>query len=137
MKGNVEAVDCEFKYSGVGIAFVLAATGATLAIVLATPFDWPLRVALTTWVLAMACAAARSILALRSLRLDGSRGLRVEWKRGLEMSGTVRDGCFVAPWLTIVRWRPEGARLDRTLLVLPDMVAAEDFRKLRVLLRWM
>jgi hypothetical protein len=42
----------------------------------------------------------------------------------------------VAPWLTIVRWRPDGARRDGTVLLLPDMAEAEALRRLRVLLRW-
>ena len=51
-------------------------------------------------------------------------------------TGQVRDGSFVMPWLTIIRWRPEGKRLDRTLLLLPDMANAQDLRKIRVFLRW-
>ena len=54
-----------------------------------------------------------------------------EWR-----AGTLRDGCFVAPWLVIVRWRPEGARRDRTLLILPGMAPAGALREIRVILRW-
>jgi len=43
---------------------------------------------------------------------------------------------FVAPWLTIVRWRPPGARFDRTVMVLPGMLTDDCFRRLRVLLRF-
>jgi len=50
--------------------------------------------------------------------------------------GELRGDCFVAPWLVIVRWRPEGARRDRTLLVLPGMASREALRKIRVILRW-
>jgi len=31
---------------------------------------------------------------------------------------------------------PDGARFDRTILVAPDAVEADAFRRLRVLLRW-
>ena len=54
-----------------------------------------------------------------------------EWR-----TGVVRQGCFVAPWLTIVRWRAPSHRFDRTVLILPDMVGEDGFRRLRVLLRW-
>jgi toxin CptA len=54
-----------------------------------------------------------------------------EWVRG-----ELRDGSFVAPWLTLVRWRPEGRRLDRTVLLIPGMAAEEELRRLRILLRW-
>jgi hypothetical protein len=42
----------------------------------------------------------------------------------------------VAPWLTIVRWRPEGAWFDRTVPLLPGMLDEEMFRRLRVVLRF-
>jgi hypothetical protein len=50
--------------------------------------------------------------------------------------GAVQPRCFVAPWLTVVRWRPEGARFDRTFIVLPDMADGDAFRRVRVLLKW-
>ena len=39
------------------------------------------------------------------------------------------------PCLTTSVWRTRGARASRTIAILPDMLPAEDFRKLRVLLR--
>jgi hypothetical protein len=42
----------------------------------------------------------------------------------------------VAPWLTVVRWVPEGARLSRAITLFPDAVEAGAFRRLRILLRW-
>jgi hypothetical protein len=59
---------------------------------------------------------------------SGAAGRRVE--------GRLAPGSFVAPWLTVVRWKPEGARFARTVLVPPDAVDREAFRRLRVLLRW-
>lgn len=43
---------------------------------------------------------------------------------------------FVAPYLTVLNLRPSGARLARHVVILPDGVGAENFRKLRVLLSW-
>jgi hypothetical protein len=42
----------------------------------------------------------------------------------------------VAPWLTVVRWVPEGARFARVVTIVPDAVEAGAFRRLRILLRW-
>jgi len=61
--------------------------------------------------------------------------MEVELAEGRRLDGRLAEGSFVAPWLTIVRWRPDGARLDRTILVAPDAVEAGDFRRLRILLR--
>ena len=68
------------------------------------------------------------------LARDGN--VRVEWRDGRAIEGSVRPGSFVAPWLTIVRWRPEGAWCDRTVPLLPGMVDAEAFRRLRIVLRF-
>jgi hypothetical protein len=38
--------------------------------------------------------------------------------------------------LTSIVWRPDGARWSRSILVLPDMLPPDDFRRLRVMLRY-
>ena len=131
----METVACELKYSGAGIAILLAATAVTLALVLAMPLPPLARAALLLFVAASAARACRALLAPRWLRLDATRGLELREDRG-SSAGQVRDGSFVMPWLTIVRWRPEGARRDRTLLLLPGMAAPEEMRKIRAILRW-
>jgi toxin CptA len=136
MKGNIEAVDCEFKYSGLGLALVCAGAGATAALVAFTPLSGALRTSLVLGVVALACRALKSIRSVRRLRLDGSRGVQLEFARAVPHSGMVRDGSFVAAWLTIMRWRPEGRRLDRFIVILPGMLSEERYRALRVLLRW-
>jgi hypothetical protein len=135
MNRNVDAVCCEFKYSGVGVGLLVAAAMATALLVLAMPISTALRMALCAWIVALTCHACRSLCAVRMLRLERGGAVRLETAHGLR-TGNVRDGSLVAPWLTIVRWRPDGARFDRTVLVLPGMVGEEDFRRLRVLLRW-
>jgi len=55
---------------------------------------------------------------------------------GAPVAGRLAAGSFVAPWLTVVRWRPDGARFTRTVMVPPDAVDPDAFRRLRVLLRW-
>lgn len=60
----------------------------------------------------------------------------VRCRDGRLAAGHVRSASFVHPRLTTLVWRPDGARLSRSVLLLPDMLAAEDFRRLRVLLRY-
>jgi hypothetical protein len=122
--------------------FLAVAAVATLALIAATPGMTALRILAATWI---ACAALeaihrvalhrgrRGVVAMRLLR---SGEIAVCMAGGAWRHGVARDGSFVAPWLTIVRWRPEGARLDRTILILPDMLGEDAFRALRVLLRW-
>lgn len=145
----MDAAAAELKYSEAPIelarssfapAILATMALATLVVVAATPGSPALRILLATAVLCAAIDAARGLGFDRPgrwrLLLRGSGGIDVCTPDGAWAAGSVRAGSFVAPWLTIVIWRPEGARLDRAVLVLPDMLPKEDFRRLRVWLRW-
>jgi len=115
--------------------FIVFAGGATVALVVFLSLVPILKLAAIAWVGATCLAACRSVAARRwNLVLRGAaidlRDERGEWR-----TGQVQDGSFVAPWLTIVRWRVAGERFDRTVAILPDMLDAARFRELRVLLR--
>jgi hypothetical protein len=69
-----------------------------------------------------------------AVRREGE--VRVGFRNGRVLEGRVRPGSFVAPWLTLVRWRPHGARFDRTVVLFPGIAEAQALRKLRVILRW-
>lgn len=43
---------------------------------------------------------------------------------------------FVAPYLTVLNFKPAGECFVKSVVILPDSIDAEDFRRLRVLLRW-
>jgi|ERR1043166_239342 toxin CptA len=43
---------------------------------------------------------------------------------------------FVTPWLTVINLRPQLRRWPRHVVILPDAAAVQDFRRLRVWLRW-
>ena len=131
----MQEVYCEFKYSGAGFAFLAAAVGATLALVIFVPFADEARAAAFASVIPLAWHAHGRLGAARALRLDCTGCLAVRDRIGWR-TGQLRAGSFVAPWLTIIRGRPEGARLDRTLVILPDMVQGTALRKSRVILRW-
>ena len=131
----MESVTCELKYSGVALAFLLAAAAATEVLLLFLPLDGGLRAPCMAYAFLQAARACDALLSVRALRLDLDR--RVEWcVRGQWQAGAVRDGSFVLPGLTVVRWRPVGGWYDRTVLLLPGMASAEALRKIRVLLRF-
>ena len=66
--------------------------------------------------------------------LDGR--IEVRWTAGPPVAGHLARGSFVAPWLVVVHWVPEGAWLARQIFLLPDMAGEQELRRLRVLLRW-
>ena len=130
----------EHKYSG-GVevtlqgsrrlaAFVVAAAAATLALLAATPLPPGIAIALATAVACLALPALREARRTRRLAIDRDGAVSVDG-----VAGRLASGSFVAPWLTIVHWRPAGARFDRTLPVLPDMAPEPARRELRVILR--
>ena len=55
---------------------------------------------------------------------------------GRLVAGHVRSSSFVHPWLTTIVWRPDGSRLSRSVAIVPDMLDPDDFRRLRVMLRY-
>jgi len=85
---------------------------------------------------------ARAAVALR-IEPAGKSGeadaIEVRLRNGKTARGQVVEGSFVAPYLTVVRYRVTGARrfsLDKTVLILTDSIDRELFRMLRVRLKW-
>ena len=60
----------------------------------------------------------------------------VRYRDGRLVAGHVRSASFVHPWFTSIVWRPDGARFSRSVALLPDMLGLDEFRRLRVLLRY-
>jgi len=137
-----EAVEVSVEPSWPVAAALALACAATLAVMAFTPMGSFTRAGLAAGVI-LAFADAIRVVALRrgtrgvrGFRVDLAKAIRVRDAAGREREGLLRDGSFVAPWLTLVRWRPSGARFDRTFLLVPGMLETESFRRLRVLLRW-
>ncbi len=128
--------------SRIGIAALATMASATLALVAFTPGPARLRILAATWV---ACAALHALHAgalhrgrhgVRAVHVDRDGGIALQDGTGAWRTGLLREGSFVAPWLSIVRWRAPGSRFDASVVILPDMLPAEDFRRVRVRLRW-
>jgi hypothetical protein len=135
MEGEIEPVFCELKYSGVVASLLALAAVATLAIVAVLPWTLSLRASVALAVAALALRSHRAIFEVRMLRVAGAGEVEVSLGDGRRCNGRLEPASFVAPWLTLVRWRPAGARYDRTVLVAPGMAHPEAFRRLRVRLR--
>ncbi len=132
----MESVRCELQYSRAALAFVGVAAAATAALAATLALPAGARLALVAAVLAEALRAGLALAAPRGVRVDVDGGFAVAGRDGRWREGRVRAGGFVAPWLTIVRWRPDGARRDRTVLLVAGMADADALRKIRVILRW-
>ena len=124
-------VSLSLKPSRIAGVFIVAGAVATLFMLAFLPGNVLARAAAASWCAAVAWHALRHARKRREIVISGGVAVAVDG-----VQGRIVDGSFVAPWLTIVHWRPPGALFTRTLLVLPDMVAPEPFRRLRVILRW-
>jgi len=76
----------------------------------------------------------RDSVIVMSLRRDG--GVEATTREGVMIVGRQMAGSFVHPWFTTILWRPDGARFSRAVVVMPDSLPADQFRELRVWLKW-
>jgi len=79
----------------------------------------------------------RGVPALLHVGID--RRITVTDRNGRSRAGAILDDSYVGPWLTTIVWRRDGLpwwRPASAIVVLPDMLPAEDARRLRVALRY-
>lgn len=122
------------------IAFTLAAV-ATTGMMLALPLAWGARLAVVAAAVvgidARLRAMRRSVPALIHLGLD--RRIAVTGGDGHTREGTVLPATYVGARVVSVVWRPDGGfrwRPAPAFLLLPDMLAGDEHRQLRVALRY-
>ncbi len=124
-----------------GVALGTLATG-TAAVVLALPlslaYQAGLLLALVAWTAWQFQRVALRVGtgAITEIRVVANRLIAVRYGAGTLVAGHVRTSSYVGPHLTTIVWRPDGARWSRSVMILPDMLPEDDFRRLRVLLRY-
>ena len=102
-------------------------------------------------VFALACSLALSVHLARVVRRDALRtdplalteldvlengAVSVCTRSGLQRAYRVGRSSFVSPLLVVLSLRPEAGRWRRQVLIAADSVDADNFRRLRVWLRW-
>jgi membrane-bound toxin of toxin-antitoxin system len=128
--------------STIASAAIAALALATSLIVATLPLD-PLFVglaliAIAAWAIdrVQVVGLRHGRRAVRSFELRGDLTLVVVSGDGTASAGRVRRDSYVGARLSTIVWRPYGRWRSRTILLLPDMLPAEEFRRLRVLLRY-
>ncbi len=79
----------------------------------------------------------RGVPALLHVGID--RRITVTGRDGRSRAGAILDDSYVGARLTTIVWRADGApwwRPARTIVVLPDTLPEDEFRRLRVVLRY-
>jgi hypothetical protein len=123
------------------VSLALLAIG-TCFVVTTLPLPW----------LTLACASTAIVLwgidavlvvglrcgprAVRGFELRGDLTIVVTSGDGMACAGRVHVDSYVGARLSTIVWRPFGRWRARTIVLLPDMLPAVEFRRLRVLLRY-
>lgn len=132
----------EPRRSRMGNAFVAAAAAATSALLVLLPLPVEALLAGGGAVLAVLGSALWRSTGGRPpavIHVDAHRRIAVIGRDGRCRDGVILDDSYVGAWLTSIVWRADGEpwwRPAHTLLVLPDVLARDEFRRLRVLLRY-
>jgi len=136
---SVHVVLSPSRIAGAGIGLLAA---ATIALTIALPLHPLLQMSMIVAVVAWATwafhvdALHRGRFAVAEVRLAPDLMLLACMGDGRLVTGQVRASTYVGAWVTTIVWRPDGRRRSRALLVLSDMLPADDFRRLRVMLRY-
>ncbi len=124
-------------------ATCIMALGATTGVVVALlPIPWWAIVAalggigVWSWNRLQVVAWRRDAGSAIELALTGDRRIFIRTKCDHLRAGVVLEATYVSPSLTAIVWQPDDAWRSQSLLILPDMLPAEDFRQLRVVLRY-
>ncbi len=74
--------------------------------------------------------------AVTAFRVAKDGAISIRSQSGEWRGCAVLDSSYVTAFLTVVNLRATGERRVRSVIILPDCMAADDYRRLRVWLRW-
>jgi toxin CptA len=78
----------------------------------------------------------RGVKAIQAMRWQGENEFFVQGGDGLWQEVELLPSSFVSAYLVVLNLRMAEERLARYVVILPDGIEAEQFRQLRVNLRW-
>ena len=139
---KVPLVQIVLHGSRTAVAATLLLAASSFAVIVTLPIPlWAFGVSFVVlagwaWHSIRDAGLRRGRRSISALRLNGQRVVEVETVDGVRTLGSLRDDSYVGARLTTLVWRAEGTRRSRSVLILPDMLPAEDFRRLRVLMRY-
>jgi len=84
----------------------------------------------------MHVALLKTANAVIAVELKDKGAVFFRTRRGDWRDGTLSGSSYVSSWLTILVLVEEGRRNARCVVIVPDNVDADEFRRLRVKLRW-
>lgn len=147
MNNKMKPIRLDFKPS-ITLTLIICAMGLGAGVILILPaWIWQFKllagITILTAVIHAVCQYGFLLLpwSCVALRVSSSNQLELVRKDGRYLQVTVGDDSVVTPFLTVVNCKmPDAKALVRIfpphLLIVPDMLNSEDYRQLRVWLRW-
>lgn len=138
---NVKPIRLDFKPSArLAVILIVAAVLACLALAVISVAFWLKLLAMAVVVLATSYQVMQALLRTRrscsALSLDSKGTWQLMTRDGNRYAATILPSSFVTPYLTILHCGLTGKWLQYHIVILPDAVEREAFRRLRVWLRW-
>ena len=120
---------------------VLAHAAAIAAVLMVELPQWLKVVAIALLIAQCAVVVRRQAFltganAATAIEITSDHRLNVETRSAGWCEHEVLGSTYVTPYLTVLNLRRSSTRVARHVLLLPDSLNADDFRKLRVWLRW-
>ena len=81
-------------------------------------------------------ALLRGAKPIIALEVTSDHGINIQTRRGGWQECKVLGSTYVTPFLTIMNLRLSGERMARHVTLLPDSLDRDEFRRLRVWLKW-
>ena len=127
------------RFSRRAVTLIVVTHAMTAALLMWLPLSINLRLAGSA-VIACGCGVAlRNVVGRASpasLQVGIDRRIRVTTRDGREREGEALGDSYVGSRLTTIVWRPDGAWVARTVLILSDTLPTDNFRQLRIVLRY-
>ena len=125
------------------LTLAFAASHVTAA-ALVIPLQIPLTMKLLLWTLIVASLAyallrhalLRTGNAIANVSLQDGATAFVTLRNGTALETQILETSYVTPALTVLNLRVANERLARHVLFVPDNINQEDYRRLRVILKW-
>ena len=123
-------------------AILLIAHGAAIAVIAAVDMPlWLKLIAFAALFLNCLLEVRRTALllppdAVVAIEISSDNVLTIQTRRGDWLECEVLGSTYVMSCLAIVNLKHTDSGASRRIAILPDSIAAEDFRQLRIWLRW-
>lgn len=106
------------------------------------PLPWPVLLGLSGTIIVWASYRLNHDARLRmqdscvAFRLEEEETVMLVLRSGRHVPGTLSATSLITPFLVILNVKLQTRRVNRSLVLLPDCMGRQSFRRLRVALRW-